>query len=79
MTEAMISARRGSVIPPIVAAMAVVGCVGLALFDYHLSFLFASLFTLLVCGVPIAISLAGSCLMYVLLTGRVPMWSWCTG
>ena len=72
MTEAMISARRGSVIPPILAAMAVVGCVGLALFDYHLSFLFASLFTLLVCGVPIAISLAGSCLMYVLLTGRVP-------
>jgi tripartite ATP-independent transporter DctM subunit len=56
----------------LVAAVAILGCIALAATQHYLLFLFAALFTLLVIGVPIAISLAGSCLLYVLLTGRVP-------
>ncbi|GHE22898.1 TRAP transporter large permease [Halomonas urumqiensis] len=64
--------RGGAMVPPLVAAVAVLGCIALAVTQNYLLFLFAALFTLLVMGVPIAISLAGSCLLYVLLTGRVP-------
>ncbi|BCB71561.1 ABC transporter permease [Vreelandella aquamarina] len=64
--------RGGAVVPPLVAAIAILGCIVLAATQHYLLFLFAALFTLLVMGVPIAISLAGSCLLYVLLTGRVP-------
>lgn len=64
--------RGGAVVPPLVAAIAILGCIALAATQHYLLFLFAALFTLLVMGVPIAISLAGSCLLYVLLTGRVP-------
>ncbi|QEM82057.1 TRAP transporter large permease [Halomonas binhaiensis] len=72
MYEAMISARRGSRVAPVIVVLAALGCVALALTGQYLMMLFAVLFTLLVCGVPIAVSLAGSCLIYVLLTGRVP-------
>nr|WP_300311157.1 TRAP transporter large permease [Halomonas sp.] len=72
MNEAMLTARRGSRVAPVIVVLAVLGCVALALTGQYLMMLFAVLFTLLVCGVPIAISLAGSCLIYVLLTGRVP-------
>ena len=64
--------RGGAIVPPLVAAVAILGCIALAATQHYLLFLFAALFTLLVMGVPIAISLAGSCLLYVLLTGRVP-------
>lgn len=64
--------RGGSMVAPLVAAVAILGCITLAVTQHYLLFLFAALFTLLVTGVPIAISLAGSCLLYVLLTGRVP-------
>ncbi|MGP9574521.1 TRAP transporter large permease [Halomonas sp. H2] len=64
--------RGGSMVAPLVAAVAILGCIALAVTQHYLLFLFAALFTLLVMGVPIAISLAGSCLLYVLLTGRVP-------
>ncbi|MBF58130.1 TRAP transporter large permease [Halomonas sp. FeN2] len=64
--------RGGAIVPPLVAAVAILGCIALAVTQHYLLFLFAALFTLLVMGVPIAISLAGSCLLYVLLTGRVP-------
>ncbi|MGQ7261872.1 TRAP transporter large permease [Vreelandella sp. V005] len=64
--------RGGAIVPPLVAAIAILGCIALAVTQHYLLFLFAALFTLLVMGVPIAISLAGSCLLYVLLTGRVP-------
>lgn len=59
-------------VSPLLAALAVLGCVILPLMGYHLAFLFFALFTMLVLGVPIAISLAGSCLMFVLITGQVP-------
>ena len=62
----------GGIVPPLVAAVAILGCIALAVTQHYLLFLFAALFTLLVMGVPIAISLAGSCLLYVLMTGRVP-------
>jgi len=64
--------RGGAIVPPLVAAVAILGCIALAVTQHYLLFLFAALFTLLVMGGPIAISLAGSCLLYVLLTGRVP-------
>lgn len=64
--------RGGSMVAPLVAVVAILGCIALAVTQHYLLFLFAALFTLLVMGVPIAISLAGSCLLYVLLTGRVP-------
>ncbi|PMR72621.1 TRAP transporter large permease [Billgrantia endophytica] len=63
---------RAPVVTPLLSALALLGCVVLALTGYHLSFLFFSLFTMLVLGVPIAISLAGSCLMFVLISGQVP-------
>jgi tripartite ATP-independent transporter DctM subunit len=64
--------RGGAMVAPMVAAVAILGCIALAVTQHYLLFLFAVLFTLLVMGVPIAISLAGSCLLYVLLTGSVP-------
>lgn len=64
--------RGGALVAPLVAAVAILGCIALAVTQHYLLFLFALLFTLLVMGVPIAISLAGSCLLYVMLTGRVP-------
>ncbi|MCG7600023.1 TRAP transporter large permease [Halomonas sp. McH1-25] len=60
------------IVPPVVAALAVLFCVFLAIQEHYMSFLFASLFTMLVMGVPIAICLAGSCLIYVYLSGQVP-------
>ncbi|MGM0823605.1 MAG: TRAP transporter large permease [Pseudomonadota bacterium] len=69
----LLAMQRGSaMVPPVFAAVAILGCIALAVTQHYLLFLFAALFTLLVMGVPIAISLAGSCLLYVLLTGRVP-------
>lgn len=69
----ILAMRRGAaIVPPLVAVVAILGCIALAITQHYLLFLFAALFTLLVMGVPIAISLAGSCLLYVLLTGRVP-------
>ncbi|WP_417330888.1 TRAP transporter large permease [Halomonas cupida] len=72
MKEMMITNSHGSRVAPVIALLALVGCVALAVAGYYLSLLFVLLFTLLLVGVPIAISLAGSCLVYVTLTGRVP-------
>ncbi|KXS36933.1 MAG: TRAP transporter DctM subunit [Halomonadaceae bacterium T82-2] len=68
-----LSLRHGRfMVPPVVAILAVAFCVVLALQGQYIGFLFATLFTLLVMGVPIAICLAGSCLLYVYLSGQVP-------
>lgn len=72
MTATQLTKRRGPLVPPIVAALAVALCLFLAVQGHYLAFLFVSLFTMLLVGIPIAIALAGSCLMYVYLTGRVP-------
>ncbi|MDW5378098.1 TRAP transporter large permease [Halomonas sp. HP20-15] len=65
--------RHGrSLVAPILAALAVLFCIVLAVQGHYVSFLFASLFTMLVMGLPIAICLAGSCLIYVYLSGQVP-------
>lgn len=72
MTFTAFGRRGGVVIPPVIAALAIISCIILAFQGAHLAFLFASLFTMLVLGVPIAMSLAGSCLLYVYLTGRIP-------
>ncbi|WP_372612329.1 TRAP transporter large permease [Halomonas sp.] len=72
MSNALALRRRGMLVPPIIAVLAVAGCIALVFYGQYLLFLFAALFTLLLLGVPIAISLAGSCLIYVWLTGRVP-------
>ncbi|GHC36041.1 TRAP transporter large permease [Aidingimonas halophila] len=72
MPHVPVTRWRGAIVPPIIAAIAVTGCIVLALLGHYLAFLFVSLFTMLVLGVPIAIALAGSCLMYILLVGRIP-------
>lgn len=53
-------------------ALAVIGCIALAVSGHYMALLFASLFTLLVIGVPVAVSLAGASLLFVLLSGKVP-------
>ncbi|HSP58288.1 MAG TPA: TRAP transporter large permease [Halomonas sp.] len=72
MSHILAVSRRGALISPLIALLAVLGCLVLVYNGQYLLFLFAALFTLLLLGVPIAISLAGSCLLYVYLTGRVP-------
>lgn len=72
MSNTLIRQRPGAIVSPVIAGLALIGCLALAMSEQYLLFLFAALFTMLVIGVPIAISLAGSCLLYVLLTGRVP-------
>ncbi|MDO5090920.1 MAG: TRAP transporter large permease [Cardiobacteriaceae bacterium] len=52
--------------------LAALGCVILAVSGHYLALLFASLFTLLIIGVPVAVSLAGASLLFVLLSGKVP-------
>ncbi|MBD3897804.1 TRAP transporter large permease [Halomonas sp. ML-15] len=63
---------RAPIVTPLLSALAILGCVVLAATGYYLSFLFFTLFTLLVLGVPIAISLAGACLLFVVFSGQVP-------
>ncbi|UQG59330.1 TRAP transporter large permease [Marinobacter sp. M3C] len=72
MSHTLAVHRRSALVSPLIAALAVSGCLTLAFFGEYLLFLFAALFTMLLLGVPIAISLAGSCLLYVYLSGRVP-------
>ncbi|QJQ96737.1 MULTISPECIES: TRAP transporter large permease [Halomonadaceae] len=60
------------IVTPLLSVLAILGCVILAVMGYYVSFLFFSLFTMLVLGVPIAISLAGSCLLFVTISGQVP-------
>lgn len=64
------SIRQG--IAPLIALSTLTITITLAAMGEHLLFLFSALFTMLLLGVPIAISLAGACLLWVLLTGRVP-------
>lgn len=52
--------------------IAAVCTVALAVTGENVAFLFAAMFLLLVTGAPVAISLAGSSLLYVLITGSVP-------
>ncbi|CAM3360189.1 TRAP transporter large permease [Halomonas lysinitropha] len=63
---------RGPLVPPVLAALAILGCIALAVTEQYLFFLFGMLFTLLLLGVPIAVSLGGSSLLYVVLSGSVP-------
>ncbi|MDI5983165.1 TRAP transporter large permease [Halomonas sp. M4R5S39] len=72
MPVTSLTGRRGLLVPPVIAGLAVALCLFLAVQGHYLAFLFASLFTMLLIGVPIAIGLAGSCLMYVYLSGQVP-------
>lgn len=47
-------------------------CVYLALSKYYIAMLFVLLFCLLIIGVPVAISIAGACLIFILVSGKVP-------
>lgn len=72
MSNALALRRLGPLVAPLVTVLAILGCLALAWAGNYLLFLFAALFTMLLLGIPIAISLAGSCLLYVMMTGRVP-------
>jgi tripartite ATP-independent transporter DctM subunit len=52
--------------------LAAVCTLGLAVADEPVAFLFASVFLLLITGMPVAIALGGSSLLFVLITGQVP-------
>ena len=53
-------------------SIAAVCTVALAVTGNSVAFLFASMFLMLITGVPVALSLAGSSLLFVLITGQVP-------
>ncbi|WP_280550409.1 TRAP transporter large permease [Halomonas sp. 11-S5] len=72
MSNILTLRRHGTLVPPVLAALAILGCIVLAVTEQYLFFLFGMLFTLLVLGVPIAVSLGGSSLLYVALSGSVP-------
>lgn len=72
MSKILTTKNKNRVLTPILLGLAILICVMLAVSGYYLAFLFISLFTMLVAGIPIAISLAGSCLLFVLFSGRVP-------
>jgi tripartite ATP-independent transporter DctM subunit len=72
MSNTLALRRRGALVSPVIAVIAILGCIALALTEQYLLFLFATLFTLLVLGVPIAVCLGGASLLYVALSGSVP-------
>ena len=49
--------EQKKMVTPILLGLAVLGCIGLAVSGYYLAFLFVTLFTMLVAGIPIAIAL----------------------
>ncbi|BBI64428.1 hypothetical protein HSBAA_57340 [Vreelandella sulfidaeris] len=57
--------RSGAMVAPLIAAVAILGCIALAVTQHYLLFLFAALFTLLVMGClsPLA-SLVHACSIY---------------
>ena len=72
MSNTLALRGRGALVTPMVAALAILGCIVLAVTEQYLFFLFVTLFTLLVLGVPIAVCLGGASLLYVALSGSVP-------
>lgn len=66
------STRLGIKLNAFLIILAAVCTVGLAIDGQAVAFLFASVFLLLIVGVPVAIALGGSSLLFVLITGQVP-------
>jgi len=64
--------KTGSTISTVLVGLGLLLAVVLALGGYHLSFLFVTVFLMLVIGVPVAVSLGGASLLFILLQGRVP-------
>lgn len=49
-----------------------ISCLYLAFAKHYLSLLFVMLFSFLIIGIPVAISIAGACLIFLLLSGKAP-------
>ena len=64
--------RLGIKINALLVIIAGVCTVGLAIDGQYVAFLFAAVFLFLITGVPVAISLGGASLLFVLITGKVP-------
>ena len=64
--------RSGLKLNAFLIILAAVCTVGLAIEGESVAFLFASVFLFLITGVPVAIALGGSSLLFVLITGQVP-------
>jgi tripartite ATP-independent transporter DctM subunit len=64
--------RPGLKLNAFLIILAAVCTVGLAIEGESVAFLFASVFLFLITGVPVAIALGGSSLLFVLITGQVP-------
>ncbi|MBK1699114.1 TRAP transporter large permease [Rhodovibrio salinarum] len=66
------SFRRPQAVAPIILATGTALCVWLAWSGQDMGFLFACLFTMLLTGIPVAVALGGSSLLFVYITGQVP-------
>ncbi|WP_281174417.1 TRAP transporter large permease [Fodinicurvata fenggangensis] len=63
---------RARVVAPVILAAGTLLSVWLAWTEQDLGFLFAALFTMLLVGIPVAVSLGGASLLFVYVTGQVP-------
>lgn len=63
---------RSRPLAPLVLLLGSALCIWLVWSDQSLAFLFAALFTMLLAGLPVAIALGGSSLLFVYITGQVP-------
>lgn len=66
------SKRFGLKFNAFLIVLAALCTIGLAVAGESIAFLFASVFLFLITGVPVALALAGSSLLFVLITGKVP-------
>ena len=67
--------RPGLKINAFLIVLAAICTVALALAGKPIAFLFATVFLFLITGVPVALALGGSSLLFVLVTERSPMLS----
>lgn len=68
----MSSMRIGQKINPFLVVIAAICAVVLAVQGNYVAFLFVGVFFFLIVGVPVAIALGGSSLLFVLISGKVP-------
>ncbi|WP_022729046.1 TRAP transporter large permease [Fodinicurvata sediminis] len=68
----MAQGQRPRIFAPVILAIGTLLSVWLAWTEQDLGFLFAVLFTMLLAGIPVAVSLGGSSLLFVYVTGQVP-------